>query len=345
MNIIKEKCIPIYEYLRTNIFSKKININYSSEKINVYMFLSADYGNLGDVAICHAQKSFLEKFYSDYNIIEVPLSNTFDYIKSLKKNIKNSDLIALVGGGNFGNNYAIIDFMRLFIIKCFKNNKIISFPQTIDFDDSKYGQRRLAENIRVLNNHKDIVLFAREQISYDLMCKYFPNKEIYLCPDIVLSLDMDKDFNRDGVLFAFRNDNEKNISDEFIVSLKTIFDKKNMKVTFKDTTISNDNFICDEKMNYLNDILVSFSNAKLVITDRLHGMIFSYITSTPCIVLPNSNHKIISTYNTWLCDCNYIRFISDLNNIDNVIDELLSFKNISKIDFKDNYNELKNCFK
>ncbi|MDA3776081.1 polysaccharide pyruvyl transferase family protein [Streptococcus thermophilus] len=31
---------------------------------------------------------------------------------------------------------------------------------------------------------------------------------------------------------------------------------------------------------------------EVVLTDKLHGMIFSYITGTPCIVLANDNHKI-----------------------------------------------------
>ena len=44
------------------------------------------------------------------------------------------------------------------------------------------------------------------------------------------------------------------------------------------------------------DKFKDFQKSELVITDRLHGMIFCYITKTPCIVMPNNNHKILMTY-------------------------------------------------
>ena len=49
--------------------------------------------------------------------------------------------------------------------------------------------------------------------------------------------------------------------------------------------------------------------------DRLHGMIFSAITQTPCLVFRNYNHKLESFYNTWLKDLPQIAFV-------NTVDEL-----------------------
>ncbi|WP_423202829.1 polysaccharide pyruvyl transferase family protein [Morganella morganii] len=54
-----------------------------------------------------------------------------------------------------------------------------------------------------------------------------------------------------------------------------------------------------------------FSNSKLVVTDRLHGMIFAFITNTPCLVIRNSNHKIEETYKNWISNFNYIKLIND----------------------------------
>lgn len=39
---------------------------------------------------------------------------------------------------------------------------------------------------------------------------------------------------------------------------------------------------------------IKFRECELVITDRIHGMIFAAITGTPCIAL--SNYKIKGTY-------------------------------------------------
>ena len=71
--------------------------------------------------------------------------------------------------------------------------------------------------------------------------------------------------------------------------------------------------------------MCQFAEAELVITDRLHGMIFSAITETPCIVLGNHNHKIEGSYQ-WIKHLPYIRFIKEVNNIENHIAELRTLK-------------------
>ncbi len=40
--------------------------------------------------------------------------------------------------------------------------------------------------------------------------------------------------------------------------------------------------------------------SSLVVTDRLHGLIFSVITDTPVLVLDNSTGKVAAFYRTWL---------------------------------------------
>ena len=48
----------------------------------------------------------------------------------------------------------------------------------------------------------------------------------------------------------------------------------------------------------IEEMLKKYRKCQLVITDRLHGMIFATITSTPCIALGNYNHKIKSCSET-----------------------------------------------
>jgi len=316
-----------------------------NSKKTIFMFLCPDYGNVGDLAIHYSQNKFIKDNYPDYNVVEIPVAKTYDYIRPIKRVIKDSDIIALIGGGSFGDMYPKADFMRLFIIRNFKNNKVISFPQTFNFSNSNYGKRRLKRNLKVINNHSNIVLFAREKISFDLMKESFPNKNVMLCPDIVLSLNCNNNVKRDGVVFSFRNDNEKKIDDEFKSIIVNYAKDKNQSIIYRDTTIPLNEFNIDKKYNYINEVLSVFSKSKLVITDRLHGMIFSYITSTPCIVLGNNNHKIMSTYNTWLSSCNFVKFVDDSNDINNVIDDLLSLENINKLNFDNEYTTLKNQFK
>ena len=55
---------------------------------------------------------------------------------------------------------------------------------------------------------------------------------------------------------------------------------------------------------------------KLVITDRLHGMIFAAITETPCIAFGNFNHKISESYK-WLKNLKYIQYCDDIDDLEN----------------------------
>ena len=59
--------------------------------------------------------------------------------------------------------------------------------------------------------------------------------------------------------------------------------------------------------------LEQFKKAKLIITDRLHGMIFATITATPCIAFGNSNGKVKNVYG-WLKHNEYIKYVYIITN-------------------------------
>jgi pyruvyl transferase EpsI len=91
--------------------------------------------------------------------------------------------------------------------------------------------------------------------------------------------------------------------------------KNYQKVSIKDTFVENVPLGFSHLNTEFENLLLDFSMSKLVITDRLHGMIFCVITGTPCIVLPNSNHKIRGTYHDWLSNLNYIKLVEDIKDL------------------------------
>ena len=57
----------------------------------------------------------------------------------------------------------------------------------------------------------------------------------------------------------------------------------------------------DQREGEVLSKLEEFSSAELVITDRLHGMIFCAVTGTPCIVINSKSPKVRGCYQ-WICD-------------------------------------------
>lgn len=279
------------EYFKNTIIDQTKN--------QAYIFLAADYGNLGDVAITYAQTKFLKE-HSDYQVIEIPISESLEGLWFVKEKIKSGDIVTTVGGGNMGDLYDQIEFIRQLTFSFFPNNKIISFPQTFDFAETKNGKRALNKAKKVYNSHKNLIVVAREQTSYELMQKHYTRAQVIKTPDIVLSLDeSEPQRERKGVLVCMRQDAEKSLSEtqnDFIIEkAKEHFGEP----VFYDTHIGRNKMSIEEREEELYKIWTAFKSAELVITDRLHGMIFCHITETPALGFQNNNHKVRETYD-WI---------------------------------------------
>lgn len=309
----------IKNILKTIIYKEK------SPKVDgkkCYIMMAADYGNLGDIAITIAQKNFIEKNLRKYTVIEVPLNKVYAWAKDIRKNLNSDDIITLIGGGNSGDVYDSFEKARQFIAYYYKKYKVISFPQTVDFTNTANGKKELII-AKELYKKTNIIFFAREEKSFEFYKNEFQYNESYLVPDIVLSMKRKENNNRNGVILCFRNDKEKNAEFNDKEKIIDILKEKGYEYIYQDTYIG-DMKVKENKDKVLNNILDLFSSKKLVITDRLHGMIFCVITGTPCIAFNNSNKKIENTYKKWLKDFQQIKFVEkyDINVIKKLIDEL-----------------------
>lgn len=151
------------------------------------MFLdAASYNNLGDQAIAYAMSEFLKNEFKDYKYIEVSDNEIVRNIKYIRKNTNSKDIICLTGGGNMGTLYPRYEAIRRMIIKNFPNNKIVIFPQTIDYENNKYGKKEFEKSKKIYNKHRKLLICARENRSYKIMKEAYNN--VILVPDIVLYL-------------------------------------------------------------------------------------------------------------------------------------------------------------
>ncbi|PLS01102.1 polysaccharide pyruvyl transferase family protein [Neobacillus cucumis] len=340
------KIVPIG--WRLKIKSLRSGINHDSliskNEPKIIVAIAADYGNLGDIAITHAQINFLRDHFPRHKIIPIHVDDFFMIIK-LKKLINDVDIITIIGGGNMGDLYEGLESYRRYIIHLFPNNKIISFPQSIHFQEKK----SLDKSIKIYSKHQNLHIFAREMQSYEIMKDCFRKNNVYLVPDIVLSLNrIEPILKRDGIIICLRNDLEKKISRNLTDSLVSSIKDRYKKVSEHDTVINN--YSVEFAMKELDRFLENFKSAKVVVTDRLHGMIFCAITNTPCLVLPNSNHKIASTYHQWLVNFKHIILVEKFDEetmlglIDTLYDSQTS-ETMFNSDFNDKFTPLLKALK
>lgn len=284
---------------------------------NAYIIGTPTHTNIGDSAIAIAEKEFLKTIYKHTSIIEITFTEYLEHRDNLKNTILTTDAIYLHGGGNMGNQWFNEEEFRRTVLSDFPNNKIVIFPQTIHYLKNEHGITEEKNSIFFYDNKPNLTLVAREQKSYETMQALYPNTKILLVPDIVLSTTkktfgiLQDKHKRDGILCVFRTDDEKSLTRDTITQLKA--ELENLKLQYSITDMhATMNITKENRSQVVHDKLLEFASAKLVITDRLHGMIFAAITGTPCIVFSNYNHKVKGSYD-WISYLPYIKYVETLD--------------------------------
>lgn len=328
----------IRPYLVYKFRTAELNIEGNSSTKKIFLFLVPNYGNLGDHAITVATIKFLNDCFPEYDLVCIDLNETYTCMKFVESKITPSDLVVLQGGGNLGNLYQYIEDYRRFILEHLKNNPIISMPVTCTFTESPEGRKQLEKSKKIYQSHPNFTIIAREEKSFSNIKRYFPKCRTLLSPDIVFYL-FDKSrmdiYQRNRIMLCLRSDAEMvtDNRDEIINS----FISNYYESFVYDTVI--DRHISDEiRESEVESTIREFLSSKVVITDRMHAMVLSAITETPCVVMKSMDHKIVGTYE-WIKELPYIRLIDsfDVEDINRAMNEV---EEAHSKEFHINYNFL-----
>ena len=295
-------------------------IKYLPDKLwrkNIYLIGTEEFGNIGDELLSVTELAFLKDKFPDYNIIEIPLFVCINDKSLLKLRIKKKDLIFFNGGGNMGDLYPYSENVKVDVLTRFAKNKFTILPQTIYFDDPKNQELSTAQYSKA----QRLTIVTREKYSFELAKTLYPNAKVVLTPDIVFYRSLQTDAERQNVIrLCLRSDKEKTLSEQeeqtILSSLKDFsVERFDMQLPY--------NVYVKDRDRVIEETLAHYRTAKLIITDRLHGMVVSAVTGTPCIVMPSKSHKMKGTYE-WIADLPYIRFANDVTEIPALLEELLS---------------------
>lgn len=328
--------ITLSDYLSTGKMLDTLNIEWYSwtvistdfdfsefktenEKPRIFLLNTPDYMNLGDVAIAHAEEKYIKENFGEFYEIGSHVCHPEALIK-LSEYVNDNDILMFQGGGNLGSLWRFCEETLRNILTRFPENLVVVFPQSVFYGNTEEEKLYFEESKKIYNAHKRLVICTRDRQSYDFVRNSY-NCECLLLPDIVLTLKASiSEEKREGIGIVLRNDKEQYISDEFkkVISETAVLFGKTEAITHLPVE---ENISREER---INRILRVYSTKKLIITDRLHGMVFSAITKTPCIVFDNTYGKTSALYESWLKDCSYIALANKLSKKD--LEELIETK-------------------
>lgn len=277
----------------------------------VFLVMTPEHGNLGDHAIAYAETMLLKKCGIDYIEVTEHQLGEWNVVHAL--NLMNGFPILINGGGNLGTLWMSVEETQREIMRKNPKSPISILPNTIFYENSAWGREEFEKSKMCYNHHKKLTLYAREKTSFDVMCKAYRN--VKLIPDMVLSLNQcGTEKERHGCLLCLRGDCEKTRTEE-----QEQIIRKQAAELFGDDVRDTDmvekgRITVAQREAALNAKFDEFSGVELVITDRLHGMIFCAITGTPCIVVDSKSPKVRGCYE-WIKDLDYIRFADDVSQI------------------------------
>lgn len=285
-------------------------IEEASRSYQKRMFIigSSDRCNVGDQAIGIAERQIFNSFFSkDYQFFEITGDQYRFDRKRIIKLINKDDIVFIHGGGNLGTLWMHEEILNRDIIKTFKDNLIIVLPQTLYLDDSKEAKKTK----KIYSSHKRLYFLFRECNSYNLAKTFLDKSHINVVPDAVLTFRQEikhADEQTNKAVLCFRDDHEKVISNSLIFEITTflrylgyeIYHISMLDKTFKFKDIS-----LYERDEAVKNKLREIANADIVITDRLHCMIFSVLVGTRVLAFDNCSHKVSGVY----------KFIDDFDNV------------------------------
>jgi exopolysaccharide biosynthesis predicted pyruvyltransferase EpsI len=259
----------------------------------------------------------------------------------LKRSVKEADLIFLHSGGNLGDRGVWSERGRRLVINNFRKNKIVSLPQTIFFSDTAEGSKERANSQRIYNAHPLLTIMSRDQKSLSIAKELFHNANHLLVPDFVTLLSLkffglgDRQPLAGSTLAIIRNDSESAFQGRWRGVIENLVSNKAW-ITDTETNLPLPSFA---RKFMVTRFLRRIQGFEIVVTDRLHGLIFSILANRPTVVLGTIDHKLQASFQ-WFADTSPSLYCQYVDELPELLSKARSLDSTSAIDFKALYFDL-----
>ena len=293
-----------------------------------YIFLDLPYyPNVGDVMIWEATLQLLKDI--QYHCLYSCSVETYR-----KPHINKSTILLFSSGGNFGDLWEKHQRFRHKVMADFPENPVVQLPQSVWFEDKS----KMHDDIQCYQNHKaQITICLRDQQSFNIISKNYPNVKPLLLPDIALALDINMVMRRNnihskedlGVLYFKRDDKEfvdchlsircdaKGDWPCISQMISSVLKYKNLMARLKRVRIPEQvrlkvtdwYYFYIIKDAYLCNGIHFLMPYHTIYASRLHAAILGVLLGKHVIMLDNCYHKCSGVYNLWMKDIANIKLI------------------------------------
>lgn len=322
MNTIYRTCSGIRRRVKEQLLPRRIKTLGTNSDATAVLIATPIHGNLGDHAIVRAEKRFL----ADMGIVTFEVERyQYERLRGrIGKAVSPRGLIVIDGGGNVGTLWPEENDKMNDIVVRFSGNPVAIFPQTAFFEDSPAGDECRQGVADAYAKNPNLVFFSRDRATYDTMREVSPGTENLYVPDIVLYLDESRDGGaREGALLCLRDDKERVTDVRSSAAIRSALGARGLAVRETSTVVSEPYRVdASNRDAVLQKKWDEFRSAEVVVTDRLHGMIFSAITGTPCVALDNVSRKVSQGYE-WIRHIPNIRVAASADEVPALLDAVL----------------------
>lgn len=330
-NTRQEISARLYEIEKKSELIENLQLQQQRNRKKVFLIGTPEHSNIGDAAITVGEIEFLHRYYPAHEVVELPAYDMDKWYDKFTLMIQKDDIIFLHGGGNLGDYYVYEENIRRRVVQDFPMNQIVILPQTICFSDTERGKQELKISEEIYNAHNNLKLLTRGKQSLTFAQNHFKNVRCVNALDMALTIKFITNQTRYGILLCLRDlDDESGFQAEeyqsIIAAIKHADEhyEKTANI-YRDNRESKIDMGIRKRVVY--EELRKFAAREVIVTDRLHGLIFSIITKTPCVLLSSFNQKIPEFYE-FFKDSNAIIYIDkDIHKLNDAINQAKRVKN------------------
>lgn len=292
----------------------------------IFLLNVPSHGNLGDHLICRAERRMIRDMFG----VEPFCFSTGDTsygLGFLRRHIRRDDLLLITGGGFLGSIWMKEELRVRSVIRMFPENRIVILPQTVFYDSTPEADAMVREAAGIYRAHKNLTIAVRERQSYDFVRdRLLPppfSDRVVLAPDMALYAGTFRGAARGSrILLCLRGDKER-IAREGLPETVRRAAGAAVAIDTVDTVVPHHVSLATEDRE-IDRLLGRFASARLVVTDRLHGMIFAAICGTPVVAMDNTSGKVRAVYEAWLADLPCVRFAESEGEVAQAVAEFMA---------------------